>query len=181
MFLKEVNEALDHKITGGSEYQWSCWDNSRYLDYESDYAHVSVIFNSTTQEIYQAEVSVKPESWDEDLKPYRWMNPLYKQAYFTEAIKRNIDPYEAWDDTKWTDLEVPEDFLEKAEAIFNGVAFDNRIQVPIELDNELMMQLFMEAHKRDMTLNQLVEEILRNMIATYAKDNIMDDYSQDFG
>ena len=44
-----------------------------------------------------------------------------------------------------------------------------------------MMQLFMEAHKRDMTLNQLVEEILRNMIATYAKDNIMDDYHQDFG
>ena len=44
-----------------------------------------------------------------------------------------------------------------------------------------MMQLFMEAHKRDITLNQMVEEILKKVIAENELNEVMDDYSQDFG
>ncbi len=66
MKLNEVNEALDHKITGGSDYQWNCYPEGRYLDYESDFAHVSVLYSTTDQTVYQAEVSVKREAWDED-------------------------------------------------------------------------------------------------------------------
>ena len=65
--------------------------------------------------------------------------------------------------------------------MFNGEKFDTRIQVPIDLDDHLMMQLFMEAHKRDITLNQMVEEILKKVIAESELNEVMDDYSQDFG
>ncbi len=85
------------------------------------------------------------------------------------------------DDVKWVDLEVEEDFFEKAEAMFNGEEFDNRVQVPLDLDDDLMMQLFMEAHKRDITLNQLVEEILKKVIAESELNEFMDDYPQDLG
>ena len=81
MRLNEINEALDHKITGGSEYQWNCYPDGRYLDYESDFAHVSVLYSTVDQTVYQAEVSVKREAWDEDKKPYRWLNPDYKMRY----------------------------------------------------------------------------------------------------
>ena len=65
--------------------------------------------------------------------------------------------------------------------MFNGEEFDNRIQVPLDLDDALMMQLFMEAHKRDITLNKMVEEILKKVIAESELNEFMDDYSQDFG
>jgi len=51
--------------------------------------------------------------------------------------------------------------------MFNGEKFDTRIQVPIDLDNDTMLKLAMEAHKRDITLNKMVEEVLRNVIAEH--------------
>jgi hypothetical protein len=165
MKLNQTNFAFDHKITSGSEYTWTCWDDARYLDYESEYAHVSVVYNTKTQSIYQAEVSVKPEMWSTDMQPYRWLDPLSKDAYMEEATKRGVDPDQAWDNVNWVDLEVEEDFLEKATAIFNGDGdFDTRIQVPLDLEDDLILQLAMEAHKRDITLNKMVEILLQQAI-----------------
>jgi len=176
MNLQDINEALNHKIIGGSEYGWECYPDARYLDYESEYAHCSVLFNINTQEIYCAEVNTK-----ELAHQYRWLNPMYIDAMVAEATQKNIDPNQAWDDVKWTDLEVEEDFLEKATALFNGDEFDTRIQVPLDLDDDLIVKLALEAHKRDITLNQMVEEILRNMIAKYERDGILEGYEQDQG
>lgn len=160
MHLSKVNEALDHKITGGSEFYWTCWDDARYLDYESEYAHVSVVFNTQTQEVYTAEINDKANQ----VKPYRWMNPIYKQAYLDEAKEKNVDPNQAWDDTKWYDLETVEDWLDKASAIMRGEDFDTRVQVPLTLDKEELYKLMEMAHERDITLNRMVETILEEMI-----------------
>ena len=81
MFLKDVNEALDHKIVGGSEYQWNCYPEARFMDYESEYAHVGVLFSTDTQVIYCAEINDKENKY----KPYRWLNPKYKDA-FLDAV-----------------------------------------------------------------------------------------------
>ena len=163
MHLSKVNEALAHRITGGSDYQWSCYGpDVRFLDYESDHAHASVLFDTLTQEIYEATVSSK----DDSVRPYRWLNPETKQDYLAEAKEKGIDPNNAWDDVNWCDLETVEDFLEKAEAIFNGESFDTRVQVPIELDDSELFQLMKMAHERDITFNKLVEEILWGVINT---------------
>ena len=175
MHLSEVNEAMSHRINGGSEYQWHCWDNARFLDYESDYAHASVVFNCETQEIYCAEINDKEDKH----KPYRWLNPSYKNEYFDEAKERNIDPDQAWDDKKWYDLEVKEDWLEKAEAIFNGESFDDRVKVPLDLSRDELFKLMEMAHERDITLNQMVEEILWQVINQRERNKIMEDYPQD--
>jgi hypothetical protein len=167
MKLSRINEAMNHQITGGSEYQWQCFPDARFLDYESDYAHVSVLYSTVDQTVYQADTSIKRDMWSKDEKPYRWTNPLFKDAYLNEAKERNIDPDQAWDDVKWVELEVAEDFLEKAQAMFNGDEWDSRIQVPLDLDNDLLLQLAMEAHKRDITLNKMVEIVLQQAIDTH--------------
>lgn len=164
MHLSKVNELLDHKITSGSEHCWNCYPDARYLDYESDYAHVSALYSTITQEVYQIDVSVKREAWATDKKPYRWLNKEYCEAYYAEATKRNIDPNQAWDDVKWIDLETEEDFFEKCKAMFNGIEFDTRIEVPLDLDDDLILKLAMQAHKRDITLNSMVEIILKEVI-----------------
>lgn len=167
MILQQVNELLDYHITSGSEYLWDCFPNARYMDYESDHAHVSILFSIYTQEVYCAEVN------DTNLNyAYRWINPDYKDDMIEEARTKGVDPDIAWDDVKWYDLETEEDFLDKALAIFNGEEFDTRIQVPLELDDDMLLKLCQEAHKRDITLNQLVEDILRYMIAQHEQGQL---------
>lgn len=165
MHLSQINEITNHKIIEGSEYGWRCYPDARYLDYESEFAHVSVLYSTETQEIYEASISIKVDAWDEvDDKPYRWLNPEFKDAMIAEAKERNVKWKKAWDNVKWIDLEVEEDFLAKAEAIFNGQVFDARIQVPVELDNDTLLKLFTMAHERDITLNELITEILQKLI-----------------
>lgn len=160
MHLRNVNEAFDHKIIGGSEHCWNCWDNARYLDFESKYAFASVIFNTETQEVYSAEINSK----DDSTKPYQWMDPTYKQLYLDEAASRGVNPKVAWDNVNWIVLETQEDWLEKANAIFNGKPFDERVQVPLDLDDDILFQLMMMAHERDVTLNKMVEIILQEVV-----------------
>lgn len=160
MQLRKVNEALEHRITGGSEYGWNCWPNARWLDYESDYAHASVVFNSETQEIYTAEINDKANQH----KPYRWLNPLYKEDMYVEAGVRHINANDAWDGVTWCDLETQDDWLTKARAIMRGEKFDQRIEVPLELDDDTLLKLFTMAHERDVTLNKMVEIVLQEVI-----------------
>ena len=164
MKLSQINEAMNHRITSGSEYNWQCFPDARFLDYESDFAHVSVLYSTVDQTVYQAEVSVKREAWDEDKKPYRWLNPDYKDSLYKESEKRQVDTDIAWDDVKWIDLEMEEDFLEKATAIFNGEECDTRVKIEFDLDDRSILQLATEAHKRDITLNKMIESILQEVI-----------------
>lgn len=169
MHLSKINEALDHKITGGGDYGWNCYGfNNWSIDYSSDYAHGYVVFSVGTGLVY--EVSVAPnvdELLGKVVKPYRYIDPAYRDAYDQEAKMRFVDPNVAWDDVKWVDLETEEDFLEKATAIFNGQPFDERIIVPIDLDDETLLQLSRAAHERDITLNKMIELALQDTIDNY--------------
>ena len=162
MHLSQVNETLSHRICGGSEYMWDCWPNARFVDYSSEYATAGVIMNAQTQEIYEATVESRPG--DTELGPYRWLNPAYKDAMYAEAESRGVDRDQAWDEVKWIDLEVEADYLEKAEAMFNNEEFDTRIQIEIDIDDELFCALAKEAHRRDMTFNDLCMEAIANFI-----------------
>ena len=174
MKLAQINEAMNHQITGGSEYQWNCYPDGRYLDYESDFAHVSILYSTVDQTIYQAEVSVKREAWNEDKKPYRWLNPDYKDALYKESKKRKVDTDIAWDDVKWIDLEMAEDFLEKATAIFNGEEYDTRVKIEFDLDDSSILKLATEAHKRDITLNKMIEIVLQEVIDRHRVNGTLD-------
>lgn len=41
---------------------------------------------------------------------------------------------------------------------------DNRVSIEIDLEQELLYKLMLLAHEQDITLNQLVENILREYI-----------------
>jgi hypothetical protein len=160
MNLREINNALEHRISGGADYQWSCWDNARFLDYESEYGYASVVFNTITQEVYEASVEQrKPEA-----PVYRWTDPKHETARNAEAERKGIKDSVAFDDTEYTDLETDQDFLIKAAAIFKGEEFDRRIEVPIHLTDAEFWQLAVMAHERDITFNEMVSVILREVI-----------------
>jgi hypothetical protein len=154
--IENFLNTVGHRISGGSEYQWECFgSNARYLDSEfPDRYCASIVFDTQTQVVYEATVCDYSAN-----RAYRWLNPDFKSAYDAEAQHRNADQ-EAWDTVGYTDLDVTEDWLTKTRAIVNGESYDTRITVPLEMSDDEMLRLMTMAHEQDITLNQLVEQIL---------------------
>jgi predicted HicB family RNase H-like nuclease len=44
---------------------------------------------------------------------------------------------------------------------------DTRETIEIDIEQELLYQIMLLAHKQDITLNQLIERVLREYIATH--------------
>ena len=41
---------------------------------------------------------------------------------------------------------------------------DNRVTIELDLDQDLLYQLMLKAHEHDITLNQMIEKILREYL-----------------
>jgi hypothetical protein len=150
--LKEWMEIVDYRITEGCNYNLyspnayalSSWNG------EHDGYSMEIIFDNKTHVVYCVEACDFKNN-----RAYRMVNPDYKE----------VDIHtQAWDDTNWIDLDVDDDFIQKALAIKAGEEYDTRISVPLELDDDIMFDLMKLAHERDVTFNKLVEDILREAI-----------------
>ena len=159
--IENFLNTVGHRISGGSEYQWECFGpNARYLDSEfPDRYSASIVFDTETQVVYEATVCDYAAN-----RAYRWLNPDFKSAHDAEVQSRGVQD-QAWDTVGYTDLDVTEDFLTKAEAIAAGDSYDTRITVPLEMSDDEQLRLMTMAHEQDITLNQLVEQILTEAIA----------------
>lgn len=161
--IKDFMESVNYRITEGSEYCWSCFGPYAYRldswDGNTDGHTISLLFDTQSQEVYQAE------AWDyANERYYRWQNPAHIAAHVAEAKSRDIDPDEASEGAKFVDLEVAADFLDKARSIVQGLDYDTRVQIEVELDDDVLNAAMRMAHERDITFNQLVEEIIQAKI-----------------
>lgn len=163
--IKDFMECVEYKISDGYEYQWSCYgSNARGLSYTNEELNdsqvtICIVFDTQDQTVYEMQ------AWDGPNRvEYRWIHPDYIDSHIEEAAQRNVNWEESFDDHKFVDLEVSEDMLEKASAIYNGVDYDTRIIVPLDLNKEDQYQLMKMAHEHDMTLNDFVADILRETI-----------------
>ena len=125
------------------------------------------MFDTKTQEVY--EVS----SYDyRNNRAYRLMNPDFVYEHKEEALERQVNEKEAWDDVNYIDLEVDDDWIQKALAIEAGEDYDVRVEVPLTLDDAQVFELMRLAHAQDITLNQLVERVLRDAIEQHESVHI---------
>ena len=49
---------------------------------------------------------------------------------------------------------------------------DNRVTIELDLEEDLLYQLMLRAHEQDITLNLMVERILREYIDEYEKSKV---------
>lgn len=56
---------------------------------------------------------------------------------------------------------------------------DNRVTVEINLDQDVLFQLMLMAHEQDVTLNQLVEQILRDYLDQFKKEQAEKEQTND--
>ncbi len=165
-------EICDYKITEGSEYCWQCFGPNAYrLDswnQEQDGHTVSIIFDTRTHVVYEATAYDYQRN-----RAYRLINPDFKLAHDNEATERDVDINQAWDDVNYVDLDVVDDFIQKAVAIVNDEDYDTRVSVPVDFTDEELLTYMKMAHDRDMTFNQFVEQALRAAIDEF---NMREEY-----
>lgn len=161
--MEDFMKCVNYRVTEGSNFTWSCWGPNAYRldswDGSQDGHTITITFDTQDQVTYCLEAFDYARN-----RAYRWMAPTYRNVYLAEAQERNVDHAEAWEDVDFVELESLEDFWEKANAIVAGEEYDTRVQIPINLPDESLFQMMKLAHERDITFNQLVEQVLREAI-----------------
>ena len=163
--MKEWMELVDYKITEGSDYGWQCYGPNSYCLDSWNGVHgiggysFSIVFSTKSQKVYEVSMCDYTNN-----RAYRMINPKNVEKHRKEAESKSVLANQAWDDVSYIDLDVVDDFIQKALAIRAGEDYDTRIQVPVDFSDEELLQYMKLAHERDMTFNELVEEALRHAI-----------------
>jgi hypothetical protein len=167
--LKEWMEVVNYRITEGSNYSWSCYGTDAYcLDSwngDQDGHSLSVTFDQRTQEVYEVQIHDYLHN-----RAYRMINPDYLAAHQAEAKNRAVWMQEAWEGVDYIDLDVDDDWIQKALAVVAGEDYDTRVSVPVEFSDEELLTYMKMAHERDITFNQLITEALTEAIKDYQID-----------
>ena len=174
--MKEWMELVDYRITEGGDYGWSCYGPNSYTLDSWNGVHgkggysFSIIFSTKTQKVYEVNMC----DYTND-RAYRMINPKNQEKHRKEAESKSVLANQAWDDVDYVDLDVVDDFIQKALAIKAGEPYDTRVLVPIDFTEEELLTYMKIAHERDVTFNQLIEEALREAIRIHAPDLINKD------
>jgi len=171
--MKEWMEVVGYRITEGSDYTWECFGTHAYtLDsWNGDHnGHsFSITFDTKTQEVFEVMAHDYLHS-----RAYRMINPDYAKKHKKECKRRDCNLDEAWEDVNYVDLDVDDDFIQKALAIKAGEDYDTRVSVPVEFSDEELLRYMKIAHDRDITFNQLVEEALKQAIDEFKIKGVLE-------
>ena len=174
--LQKFMTMINYRITEGDSYGWQCYGADAHQLSSWNGVHgrggwsANIVFDTQDQTVY--EVCICDYTRD---RAYRVINPDFQTQYKDESDQRGELGNQAWDDVDFTDLEVDDDFVSKFQAIVAGEDYDNRVSVPLDLPNSEMFRLMTMAHERDVTLNEFVEQVLREAIAQHNIDKDHDE------
>lgn len=165
MSLHDFFTLFDYKVTEGSDFCWNCFGpNSRFIELKYNDIGGSVVFSKLDQEIFQAEVYDEAKNL-----AYRWMPTQAKIDYFAECEKRNVPKMEAWDGCEFVDVDSVSEFYGIVKSLIEGEDPDedfpeDDLDVELDLPHNVIVFLALEAHKRNITLNEMINIVLREML-----------------
>lgn len=170
--MQEWMEIVSYRITEGDTYGWNCYGPNAHQLSSWNGIHgdggwsANIVFDTKNQTVFEVEVCDYTNE-----RAYRIINPDFKAEFDKESNSRGEFGNQAWDNVDFTDLEVDDDWREKAMAIVSGdVNYDTRVKIPVDFTDEELLKYMKLAHDRDMTFNAFVEEALRAAIEEAEKD-----------
>jgi hypothetical protein len=169
--MKDWMELVDYKITEGSDYLWSCYGPNAYSLSSWNGIHgaggysFDIVFSTKTQKVYEVSVCDYTNN-----RAYRMIAENKQDKHRKEAEALDVNLNEAWDDVEYVDLEIDEDFMEKATAIKNGQDYDTRVSIPLNIPNDELLKYMIMAHERGMTFNDFIEEALKYAIEEHKRN-----------
>jgi hypothetical protein len=166
--LKEYLELIKYKINEGSDYGWNCFGPNAHMISAWNGVHgaggfsFNCVFDTADQTVYEVEVC----DYTND-RAYRMLNPAYAEAHSAESADKEVLANQAWDDVDYVELDVVDDFIQKALAIRDGEDYDTRVQIEVNFDEAELLVYMKIAHERDITFNELVTIALEEAIEKY--------------
>lgn len=166
--MKEWMELVDYKITEGDSYGWQCYGPNAYQLSAWNGIHgtggysFNIVFSTKSQEVYEVSMCDYTNN-----RAYRMINPDKLEKFREEAESKSELANQAWDDVDYIDLDVDDDFIQKALAIIAGEEYDTRVQVQVEFSDDELLHYMKMAHSMDITFNELVEQALKEAIAKH--------------
>ena len=133
------------------------------------------MFSTKTQKVYEVTMCDYTNN-----RAYRMIAENKQKKHRKEANELGVNLNQAWDDVDYIDLDVDDDFFQKALAIRAGESYDTRVQVPVDFSDEDLLQYMKLAHERDMTFNEFVEEALRYALAEVEAGRLTKEDAQKF-
>jgi hypothetical protein len=152
--IKTFMELINYRITEGSEcytnipnlYSFTFWNGNH------NGCSANIIFSTKDQTVYAVEVCD------------------YKNNCAYRMIDSRLDnDKEAWEGVNFIDLEVDEDFIDKAQSIIAGITYNTKVSTIVKLENNELFQLTKMANEQDITLNNMIEEIIKIIIRDHNK------------
>lgn len=128
MTLMEVIKQCGARVSGGSEYLWTCYGpNARYLEFAdvvgSEYAHV--IHDTKTYEVYEFALHVPGQD-----QAFVWRKTDTAGEYLAECRAHNVQPNVAWDNVYYS--VVDEDTIMQYAKDIGEMYYDD-LPIPEEL------------------------------------------------
>ena len=167
--MKEWMELVNYRITEGSDYGWQCYGSSAYqLDSwngEHEGYSLTITFDTRDQTVYEVQAHDYLHN-----RAYRMINEDFRKKNRKEAKRRDVNKDEAWDDVNYVDLEDDDDFIQKALSIIAGEDYDTCVSMPIDLPDDLLLEAALNAHRQNITLNEYINNALRELIDEYKRD-----------
>jgi hypothetical protein len=169
--MKEWMELVDYRITEGSDYGWQCYGPNAYqLDswnglHDDGGFSFCITFDTKDQTVHEVQVHDYTNQ-----RAYRMINEDFKKKHRKEAKRRDVNLDEAWDDVDYVDLEVDDDFIQKCLAIKAGEDYENTVSVPLDLPDDLLLEAAMNAHRQNITLNEYINNALRELVDEFKQD-----------
>jgi predicted HicB family RNase H-like nuclease len=166
--ISAILKAARFMITEGSEFQWKCFPNGRYINFANEFGDGHLIADCVNGILYEVAIHALDES--ENL--YRWQNADFRNDYCRESKVLGLDAKQAWQGKRYATTDSFEDILDKVSKIMNSQQYDTRVVMEIELDDETLLRAAKEAHRLDITLNKYIEKTLRAVIESEKAKNV---------
>lgn len=158
-------ECIDYSPTFIEKFGWACYGEDAYISeywnnkHEGEGVSIEAVFNIRTHDVYEIKIYDGIHN-----REYQWITPALRQARLDEYAARDINPFEGIDGGKVIELEVEEDVLEKMKGAFLEQDYDTKIMISLNLEHDLEKKLREMAEARGITLDQLVEDAIKQEI-----------------
>jgi hypothetical protein len=154
--LKQFAHVTDFKITDAEPYTF----DGKYIIMLS---YWNQDHDGFSMDIYFDPIEQTPEFQTKAVHLHDYKN---QRAYRIQQPNFDEDN-QAWDDVKYIDLETCEDMLDKMMALMNGEEYDDRVAIPLDLPDDVLLILMKDAHEKDITFNQYLTEIISEKLKQY--------------
>jgi len=138
--LHEVLEAACYQILHGDKYLWNSYgENCQSVDFSTEFAFASVIYDLETLEAREITVS---DTLGRN-QNYRWRHPGFIKANEAEYKSRGYASLAVSESERWTDTDVFEDILEK----MNGMLLNHKFEIDPMIQVNMSWNEHMKARK----------------------------------